>query len=108
MNSASPRQNLVKKIPMVHIIDKNPEALIDIMDAEADGHPSMRSAANDFRPNRAMKHTTRTSRVVRKSGVYNSFHHRNRVEADLQKKRENPTTKQQSAHAQKLAAERIQ
>mmetsp|Transcript_22345 Transcript_22345/g.69455 ORF Transcript_22345/g.69455 Transcript_22345/m.69455 type:complete len:926 (-) Transcript_22345:139-2916(-) len=102
----SPRQ-LLKKTQMGQALDSHPEALMDIIEADGDG-PSMRSAPNDFRPNRSMKRSTRTSRVVRRTGVFNSTTHRDRVEADLQKKRANDGAPWKSAHVQKLAAERIQ
>merc|ERR1740121_507712 len=99
-------QQLMKQTAIGQAIDTHPEALIDIVDAEENG--SMRAAATDFRPNRSIKRSTRTSRVVRRTGVYNSTHHRDRVEAELEKKRANPASKTQSVQAQRQAAERIQ
>merc|ERR1719507_1645287 len=70
--SMSPK-TLVKKTAFGHAMDKHPEALMDIMEAEGDGPTSK---VQDFRPNRTMKRQTRTSRVVRRSGVFNSMTHR--------------------------------
>merc|ERR1719221_1716099 len=105
--SKSPQQ-MLKQTPLGQALDDHPEALMDIIDAEGDGHASMRSAPNDFRPNRSMKRSTRTSRVVRRTGVFNSTMHRDRVEADLQRKRVAAGAPWKSVHAQKMAAERIQ
>lgn len=86
------------------VLDSNPEALMDII--EADGHlrTSLKPHANDFRPHKSMKRSTRTSRVVRRAGVFNSTTHRDRVQADIARKRQVVW----SAAAQKAAAERIQ
>ncbi|CAJ1458499.1 unnamed protein product [Effrenium voratum] len=59
-------------------MNDHPKALMDIIDAEVDCEPSM-SAPNDFRPNRAMKRSTRTSKVVRRTGVFNSTTFRDKV-----------------------------
>merc|ERR1719401_2861813 len=103
-----PPRQMLKKTPLGQALDDHPEALMDIIDAEGDGHATLRSAPNDFRPNRSMKRSTLTSRVVRRSGVFNSTTHRDRVEADLQRKRAIQGAPWRSVQAQKLAAERIQ
>merc|ERR1719399_874971 len=67
--------------PGLAAVDEHPGALMDIIDAEK-GQPTrspMRSAPNDFRPNRLIKGTTRTSRVTRRSGMVNSTMHRDLV-----------------------------
>mmetsp|Transcript_6339 Transcript_6339/g.15778 ORF Transcript_6339/g.15778 Transcript_6339/m.15778 type:complete len:975 (+) Transcript_6339:221-3145(+) len=102
--SLSPKA-LVKKTAFGQAMDKHPEALMDIMDADGDG-PS--SKIQDFRPNRVMKRQTRTSRVVRRSGVFNSMTHRDRVEQDLTKRRLGPVSGAKSVETQRLAAEKIQ
>lgn len=62
-------------------MNDHPKALMDIIDAEVDCEPSM-SAPNDFRPNRAMKRSTRTSKVVRRTGIFNSTVYRDKVMKD--------------------------
>lgn len=100
-SSTGLRKNLLSKA-----LDDHPAALMDIIDAEGDGEPSL-STANDFRPNRSMKRSTRTSRVVRRTGVFNSTVNRDKVTAEL-----SMGGKQQpraaSAQAQKEAATKIQ
>eukprot|EP00930_Biecheleria_cincta_P042665 TRINITY_DN29355_c0_g1_i1.p1 TRINITY_DN29355_c0_g1~~TRINITY_DN29355_c0_g1_i1.p1 ORF type:complete len:951 (+),score=199.94 TRINITY_DN29355_c0_g1_i1:64-2916(+) len=95
------RKNLLEKA-----LDDNPRALMDIIDAEGDGEPSL-STPNDFRPNRSMKRSTRTSRVVRRTGVFNSTVNRDKVTAELSKGgKQQP--KAASAQVQKEAATKIQ
>ncbi|CAE7447257.1 ASPM, partial [Symbiodinium pilosum] len=62
-------------------MNDHPKALMDIIDAEVDCEPSM-SAPNDFRPNRSMKRSTRTAKVVRRTGVFNSTTFRDKVMED--------------------------
>lgn len=100
-SSTGLRKNLLEKA-----LDDNPRALMDIIDAEGEGEPSM-STANDFRPNRSMKRSTRTSRVVRRTGVFNSTVNRDKVTAELSKGGK-PQPKAASAQVQKEAATKIQ
>jgi len=102
--SMSPRQ-LLTKTPFGHALDKHPEALMDLMDAD---NGASESKVQDFRPNRTMKRQTRTSRVVRRTGVFNSMTHRDRVAEDIAKKRNMATEPWKSPAAQKIAATRIQ
>eukprot|EP00434_Breviolum_minutum_P027079 symbB.v1.2.023947.t2/scaffold2232.1/size85206/4 len=71
-----PNPNILSKA-----MNDHPKSLMDIIDAEVDCEPSM-SAPNDFRPNRAMKRSTRTSKVVRRTGVFNSTVYRDKVMKD--------------------------
>jgi tetratricopeptide (TPR) repeat protein len=103
-----PQHQVLKKTPLGQALDDHPEAIMDILDADGDGHNSMRSAPNDFRPHRSMKRTTRVSRVVRRTGVFNSTTYRDRIEVETQRKRLVIGAPWKSAHAQRLAAERIQ
>lgn len=96
---------LVKQTPFMQAMENYPEAIIEIMDAEGDGTTSK---VQDYRPNRAMKRQTRTSRVVRRTGVFNSMVHRDRVEHDLQGKRHEQTGSNRSKETQRLAVIRIQ
>jgi tetratricopeptide (TPR) repeat protein len=98
----------LKQTPLGQALEDHPEALMDIIDAEGDGQKSMRYTPNDFRPNRVIKRNTRTSRVVRRTGVFNSTVARDRVMADMTKKRVSASAPWKSAETQKLAAERIQ
>merc|ERR1719401_1459676 len=102
------KKAIVKQTPLGQALDSNPEALMDIVDAELHSQVSMRTAPNDFRPNRSMKRSTRTTKIVRKTGVFNSTTNRDRVEAELEKKRAERSAPWKSAGTQKLAAERIQ
>jgi len=97
-----------KQTPLGQALEDHPEALMDIIDAEGEGQKSMRYTPNDFRPNRVIKRTTRTSRVVRRTGVFNSSAHRDRVTADLKRKSLCGPNPLKSSQVQSLAAERIQ
>jgi tetratricopeptide (TPR) repeat protein len=104
-----PRLTILKKTPLGQALEDHPEALMDIIDAEADAKLSVRSAANDFRPNRSMTRSSRTSRMVRRTGVFNSTQHRDRVMKDMAKRLAVKDGQQASSlAAQTLAAERIQ
>lgn len=105
-HSRSPTSYL-KKTQMAQALDSNPEALMEIIEADMDG-PSMKAAPNDLRPNRSMKKSTRTSRIVRRTGIHNSTAHRDRVEEELKKKEANRVPTWRSAQAQNVAATRIQ
>lgn len=98
----------LKQTPLGQALEDHPEALMDIIDAEGEGQKSMRYTPNDFRPNRVIKRSTRTSRVVRRTGVFNSTAHRDRVSADLKRSRTTVNTPWKSSQIQSLAAERIQ
>eukprot|EP00439_Symbiodinium_sp_Y106_P039157 s5646_g4.t1 len=68
---------------LAQAMNDHPKALMDIIDAE-DCEPSM-SAPNDFRPNRSMKRSTRTAKVVRRTGVFNSTTFRDKVMNDRER-----------------------
>eukprot|EP00747_Dinoflagellata_sp_TGD_P165780 gnl/TRDRNA2_/TRDRNA2_187607_c0_seq1.p1 gnl/TRDRNA2_/TRDRNA2_187607_c0~~gnl/TRDRNA2_/TRDRNA2_187607_c0_seq1.p1 ORF type:complete len:999 (+),score=192.06 gnl/TRDRNA2_/TRDRNA2_187607_c0_seq1:194-2998(+) len=106
--AAPPERFTLKRTPFTEALDNHPEALMEIIDNVGDGKLSIRSSPNDFRPNRSMGRSTRTSRVVRRTGVFNSTMHRDRVETELARKRAVKTQPWKSAQVQKLAAERIQ
>merc|ERR1719261_2353427 len=90
----------LKQTPLGQALEDHPEALMDIIDAEGEGQKSMRFTPNDFRPNRVIKRSTRTSRVVRRTGVFNSSHFRDRVSAELEKRRLNAGAPWKSAQTQ--------
>jgi len=69
---------------LAQAMNDHPKALMDIIDAEVDCEPSM-SAPNDFRPNRSMKRSTRTAKVVRRTGVFNSTTFRDKVMNDRER-----------------------
>merc|ERR1719428_1541972 len=94
---------------MMAALDDNPEALMDLIDADRDSHQTrspMRSAPNDYRPNRLIRGSTRTSLVLRRTGMFNSTAHRDQV---LTNTNQAQTAKPwKSQFIQKTAAERIQ
>eukprot|EP00927_Polykrikos_kofoidii_P038485 TRINITY_DN32847_c0_g1_i1.p1 TRINITY_DN32847_c0_g1~~TRINITY_DN32847_c0_g1_i1.p1 ORF type:complete len:974 (+),score=195.45 TRINITY_DN32847_c0_g1_i1:63-2984(+) len=110
MASPSTKNRILTKTPFIQNLEENPEALVDIIDAEGQNRTSVKAIASDFRPNRSMNRNSRTSRLVRRTGVFNSTVHRDRVSEDLAKRRAMLASGNgyRSAAAQKLAAERIQ
>jgi len=96
-----------KKTPLAQALDDHPEALMEIIEADNAGHAmgSSRTAPNDYRPNRVIKGATRTSRVVRRTGMFNSTKHRDQIMSSTQRSVGNGTS---TAFVQKAAAERIQ
>lgn len=80
---------------------------MDIIDADRTGHVmnTTRIAPNDYRPNRMMKGATRTSRMVRRTGTYNSTRHRDHI---AQTRQLSGMDAQRSEYTRKIAAERIQ
>lgn len=88
-------------------MEDHTEALMDIIDADRTGHQvaNTRQVQSDFRPNRQIKGSTRTARVVRRTGLHNSTKHRDEV---LQGVSQSAMSAQKSVYVQKMAAERIQ
>jgi hypothetical protein len=101
-------EQLMKQTPLGQALEDHPEALMDIIDAEGEGQKGMKNTPNDFRPNRVIKRSTRTSRVVRRTGVFNSSHFRDRVAADWHKRQLMMGGSFKSVQAQTVAAQRIQ
>jgi hypothetical protein len=95
------------KTPLVEALDSNPSALMDIIDSDASAHVlgSARTAPNDYRPNRVVKGSTRTSRVVRRTGMFSTTKHRDLM---LTKACEGKGPAQKSEYVRKAAAEKIQ
>jgi len=93
--------------PIMQALERHPEGLMDIIDADRTGHPvtNPRQVPHDYRPNRQIKGSTRTARVVRRTGLQNSTKHRDDVIFGA-----NPSAmvlvKQE--YMRKMAAERIQ
>jgi len=105
---APPAQYTVKKTPFRQCLDDNPHALMDIIDASEGAVGTMRSAT-DFRPNRSVSRSSRTARLVRRTGVFNSTVHRDRVQEEWEKRRDPKSGGGGvSLSIQKMAAERIQ
>lgn len=94
-----------QKTPLAQALDAQPSALIDIIDAQTSNNG--RTAPNDYRPNRVIKGSTRTSLVVRRTGIFNSTKHRDEV-MDKSKAIKNPGRKQKSDYQQGQAAASIQ
>lgn len=104
---SSPPRSLVKRTALVQALDEHPEALMDIIEADRTGHVmnTTRIAPNDYRPNRMIKGATRTSRVVRRTGTYNSTRHRDHIMSSRQL---SGSGTQKSEYLRRIAAERIQ
>lgn len=93
------------KTPLAQALDAHPAAMMDIIEADTSAHGASRTAPNDYRPNRVIKGSTRTSRVVRRTGMFNSTKHRDQMINDKSQTKSAP---QRDAYAQKMAAEKIQ
>lgn len=89
-------------------LENHPESLMDILDADGDGQPKT-GAPNDYRPNRVIiSRSTRTSRVVRRTGVFNSTAHRDRIMNEKVKRVTDVGQNKASVGVQRRAAELIQ
>jgi len=105
---SDPAKNIQKNTAMSKF-DEHPEALMSMVDADRDSHATrspMRSAPNDYRPNRLIRGSTRTSLVLRRTGMFNSTTHRDQVITHNTQAQTGKPWK--SAFVQKTAAERIQ
>jgi tetratricopeptide (TPR) repeat protein len=102
-----PQNKLVPTTRFIQDLENNPEALMDIID-EGGRKNTMRDGRTDYRPNRSMHRSSRTGRLVRRTGVFNSTHNRDRVAEELAKRAAKANQPWTSPHVQKLAAERIQ
>eukprot|EP00971_Amphidinium_carterae_P237630 4717433-Amphidinium_carterae.1 len=94
-----------KTLPLRESLEDPPEAIMDIIDADSTGQklgPS-RFAANDFRPNRVVRGSTRTARVVRRTGLYQSTKHRDQIISQR-----HTGHQPKSVYIEKAAAEKIQ
>jgi hypothetical protein len=85
----------------------HPEAMMDIIDADRTGHSlgNTRTLPHDYRPNRMVRGTTRSSRVMRRFArtVYNSTEHRDKVGTE-----KTALDLRKSEFHVRLAAEKIQ
>merc|ERR1719191_1541129 len=109
MKQLQPIVHELKKKSPGYDLDESPELLMEIIDLERDSHRRrcpVRSAPNDNRPNRVIKGSTRTSLVLRRTGMFNVTLHRDEVIA----KQCDPKSKRTwySAHVQNIAAKKIQ
>eukprot|EP00746_Dinoflagellata_sp_MGD_P168155 gnl/MRDRNA2_/MRDRNA2_99375_c0_seq1.p1 gnl/MRDRNA2_/MRDRNA2_99375_c0~~gnl/MRDRNA2_/MRDRNA2_99375_c0_seq1.p1 ORF type:complete len:914 (+),score=214.10 gnl/MRDRNA2_/MRDRNA2_99375_c0_seq1:107-2848(+) len=89
--------------------EQPPEGLMALIDADRDSHQTrspMRSAPNDYRPNRLIRGSTRTSLVLRRTGMFNSTTHRDQVLTNNALAQTSQPWKSQ--FVQKTAAEKIQ
>merc|ERR1719473_2466772 len=103
------RERALQKNMVMAKLDEHPEALMDLIDADRDSHQTrspMRSAPNDYRPNRLIRGSTRTSLVLRRTGMFNSSAHRDQVISNSAQAQTAQPWKSQ--FIQKTAAERIQ
>eukprot|EP00746_Dinoflagellata_sp_MGD_P161613 gnl/MRDRNA2_/MRDRNA2_88826_c0_seq1.p1 gnl/MRDRNA2_/MRDRNA2_88826_c0~~gnl/MRDRNA2_/MRDRNA2_88826_c0_seq1.p1 ORF type:complete len:940 (-),score=174.57 gnl/MRDRNA2_/MRDRNA2_88826_c0_seq1:7-2826(-) len=103
------REKALQKRMVMGKLDEHPEALMDLIDADRDSHQTrspMRSAPNDYRPNRLIRGSTRTSLVLRRTGMFNSTAHRDQVISNNNQAQIAKPWKSQ--FIQKTAAERIQ
>lgn len=109
LDGPAPRGKIMKQTALTQALEDHPEALMDLIDAEGVGNHAIGTSANDFRPNRSMKRSTRTSRMVRRTGVFNETSNRDRVTQDKINKLQMREGGQMSSLAtQTIAAERIQ
>eukprot|EP00434_Breviolum_minutum_P012694 symbB.v1.2.011191.t1/scaffold714.1/size170141/8 len=89
-------------------LDDIPQNIVDIVDAGRTGLQvarTQRAAPNDFRPNRMIKGSTRTSRVVQRSCAFNTTKNRDEV---MQGRHFSAVEQQKNEWLRKVAAERIQ
>jgi len=98
---------VAKRSAYEQALGDHPEALMDIIDADRTGNPvaNMRMATHDYRPNRQIKGSTRTARVVRRTGLANSTHHRDQVMTGM---KATQMSQVKNEYVRKMAAERIQ
>jgi len=97
-----------KKTPLSQALDDIPQNIVDIVDAGRTGLQvarTQRAAPNDFRPNRMIKGSTRTSRVVQRSCAFNTTKNRDEV---MQGRHFSAVEQQKNEWLRKVAAERIQ
>jgi len=97
-----------KKTPLTQALDGLPQNIVDIVDAGRTGiqvAKTARSAPNDFRPNRVIKGSTRTARVMERTLAWNTTSNRDKVMAGRQP---NAVDQQKNEWRRKIAAERIQ
>eukprot|EP00930_Biecheleria_cincta_P087473 TRINITY_DN76694_c0_g1_i1.p1 TRINITY_DN76694_c0_g1~~TRINITY_DN76694_c0_g1_i1.p1 ORF type:complete len:974 (+),score=182.93 TRINITY_DN76694_c0_g1_i1:145-2922(+) len=97
-----------KKTPLATAIEALPPNILDIVDAGQTGlqvAKTIRSAPNDFRPNRVIKGSTRTARVMERTSAWNTTTHRDKV---MQGRQPNAVDQKNSEWRRKIAAERIQ
>ncbi|CAK0868578.1 unnamed protein product, partial [Prorocentrum cordatum] len=102
------KRSTAKHTPLAQAMEDKPEALMDIMDAELHSQVSMRAAPNEIRPNRSMKRLTRTTKVLRKTGNFCSTDNRDRVQAEIEKRRADRKAIWKDPKLQRFAAEKIQ
>mmetsp|Transcript_15288 Transcript_15288/g.35819 ORF Transcript_15288/g.35819 Transcript_15288/m.35819 type:complete len:1121 (+) Transcript_15288:150-3512(+) len=94
-----------KTLPLRETLEDPPEAIMDIIDADSTGQklgPS-RFSPNDFRPNRVVKGSTRTARVVRRTGLYQSTKHRDQIISQR-----HTASQPKQVYLERVAAEKIQ
>lgn len=97
-----------KKTPLAQALDDIPQNIVDIVDAGRTGLQvarTQRAAPNDFRPNRMIKGSTRTSRVVQRSCAFNTTKNRDEV---MQGRQVSAVEQQKNEWLRRVAAERIQ
>jgi len=97
-----------KKTPLTQALDGLPPNIVDIVESGRTGlqvAKTARSAPNDYRPNRVIKGSTRTARVMERTLAWNTTSNRDKVMAGRQP---NAVDQQKTQWKKKIAAERIQ
>jgi len=104
-----PLRMLEKKTPFAQAIESFPQNVMDIIEADRTGlqvRQTVRGAPNDCRPNRMIKGSTRTARVLERTSALSTTIHRDKV---VQSRwQPSPANGQKTAWIRKIAAERIQ
>jgi hypothetical protein len=93
------------KTPLAQALDAHPAAMMDLIESDTAAHGATRTAPNDYRPNRVIKGSTRTHRVVRRTGMFQSTKHRDLM---INSRFQTKSTPHRDAYVKQVAAEKIQ
>lgn len=95
------------KTPLARAVEDHPEALMDIIESDAPKNTigNVRTAPNDFRPNRMIKGSTRANKMVRRTGMLNSTKHRDLI---MSGRGPGKLAEMKKEYQEKCAAEKIQ
>lgn len=97
-----------KKTPLATALEALPPNILDIVGSNQTGlqvAKTVRSAPNDYRPNRMIKGSTRTARVMERSSAWNNTSNRDKV---MQGRQPNVIDQKNNDWRRKISAERIQ
>lgn len=106
LSPSSGGPQLAGKSPLVQALNQHPTAMWDMLEPDMQGGSVIR-VPNDFRPNRVVKGTTRTARVVRRTGMFNTTKHRDNFMTSKAERR-GIGWQPKADYVQKAAAEKIQ